>query len=235
MAPLLWQAVNPSFSFAATARVSFSTCHFDSLPDALVLVTSVLACLRRSKDHWRVTRGETREDALMQTDPDAPPEWRLGLFFFSVCSCSSLCRNKQVSTHLMCFILLALLWHWNSLPQQCISVHVAPPLSIGIPSIQCPWVTIYHPSGPLLWNSRLTINHLRWAHMPTHMSHVWAPHRLYPSSSSDPNIHWLNHQLGLLHRPLWPNEHEKWAVKELGGGQDTALTLGSDSRVGQTV
>lgn len=76
---------------------------------------------------------------------------------------------------------------------------------------------------------------------PTLNTHVYTYVRctsssLTLSSSSAPNIYWFNHQPGLLHRPLCSKLKKQGggSVKELGEGQDTALTFGCDSHIRQT-
>lgn len=217
------------------------TCHFDSLI-VMLLSSSPLCCLASADQ--RIT-GEShvvkhvRMPCCKQIQIQ-PPERRLGFYFFFIFFflCAALSLQKQARC-LNSFNVLCSSGFTATLVVTAATVYICArspsTVNTGIPSILCPWVTIYYSSGPLLWHSWLIINHRRWAHMPAHMCYVWAPHRLYSSSSSAPNIHWLNNELGLLHRPLWPNECEKLAVKELGGGRDKALTLGSDSRVKQTV
>lgn len=118
-APLLWQPVNPSLSSAVAVRgVSFSTCHFDALPGALVLVPSALALPRVIKGspanhtRWNV-RGRLPANGS-RCSFRMNPGWRHSLF-----CCCTYSAGWCSSTHLLCFILLALVWHWDSLMQQC--------------------------------------------------------------------------------------------------------------------
>ena len=242
MAAWLWQPVNPSFSFTATVKVSFSmwlvTLTLSSwcfCPRPLCVVLPPPIKGSPASHTWWNTWGclaANRSRSSLQNEG-----W-VFIFFYFFFLCAALSLQKQARC-LNSFNVLCSSGFTATLVVTAATVYICArspsTVNTGIPSILCPWVTIYYSSGPLLWHSWLIINHRRWAHMPAHMCYVWAPHRLYSSSSSAPNIHWLNNELGLLHRPLWPNECEKLAVKELGGGRDKALTLGSDSRVKQTV
>lgn len=131
MAPLLWQPVNPQREFPlALVTLTLSPMLLSSSP----LCWLASADQRITSESHKVKRARMprckQVQMLLQNEG-----W--GYFFFSVCSCSSLCRTKSGHSSLN-VLHLVLLWHWNSLPQQCISVHVAPPPSIGTPSIQCP-------------------------------------------------------------------------------------------------
>lgn len=231
-APLLWQPVNPSLSSAVAARrVSFSTCHFDSLPGALVLIPSALALpwvikgSPANHTRWNV-RGRLPANGSRRAFR-MNPGWRDSFFCF---------HRVILSGSVLLSSFIVLHSPGISVTLEFTDATVYTPYLLQQPSMRCPWVGDNIPSFhatealPLLWTSWLIINHLRWTHMPTHMCDGWAPPLdFYPSSSSAPNTHWLNHQLGLLHRPLWPCVRGKWAAREQGGGgRDVGLNLHSN-------
>lgn len=147
------------------------------------------------------------EDASLQP---VPPEWRLDVIVFATYSLVSPQKHaKSFNVLPSCGITLTLGIHCCNLCAR------TPPPSIGTPSVQCPWVGDNLPSFgptmilPLIWTSWLAVTHLCRTHMPTHMWDARVPPWLYPLSSSAPNIYWLNHPPGLLHRPLRPNLFKK--------------------------
>lgn len=172
-APLLWQQINPSFSFAVIASgVPFGTCHFDSLPP--MLLSSSLLCSLASVDQ-RIA-SESREVKCVRTSCRRVQmllQKQRGIRLCSAhvqCVCARLfTATSQDTTHLT-RLLLALLRHWKF---------------TAATVYQCPWVGDNLPSFPatalpLRWTSWLAVAHLRWTHMSTCMCDARAPPWLYP-------------------------------------------------------
>lgn len=151
---MLWQQINPSFSFAVTASgVPFGTCHFDSLPP--MLLSSSPLCLLASVDQ-RIT-SESREVKCARTSCRRVQMLLQKERGMRLCSAHVQCvrarlftATSQDTTHLTC-LLLALLRHWEFTAATVYMCARSPFINVlGL-------VTIYHPflpwpspsSGPL--------------------------------------------------------------------------------------